>query len=451
MTHPSSSLQEIADQVVEWATDGEQVEAVAISSSSTDVRVYEGEIESFSAADTHGVGVRVIVEGRTGFAWAGALDLDIVRETLDEARDNASFAEADEHAGLAEPDGVAPADVDLLRADLTEVDTQRKIDLAMELERIVRSGDARISGVESTDYGDTIGHSAIASTAGVRGSESASAAYVSAYSMAHADGETQTGFGFSVGRHPDDLDVERAGADAVMRATRMLGSVKPPSERVTVVLDPYVTSQFLSIISSTLGGESVIRGRSLFADRLGETVASPLITFVDDPTDGRAYTASQLDGEGLATRRNPLIDSGVLTTFANNSYTGRVLGTGSNGCAVRGGFKSRPGAGCAAVSLLPGSKTQDELLADVGEGVLVQMVSGLHSGVNPVSGDFSTGAEGLRISDGEAGQPLREFTIASTLQRMLQDVQAVGGDLEWLPMRAAGLSLVISDVTVSGA
>ncbi len=134
-----TDLQTIVDRVVEQAGAGEQVEAVAVSSSSTDVRVYEGEIESFSSADTHGVGVRVIAEGRTGFAWAGALDDDIIAETLAEARDNASFAEPDEHAGLAGPDGVPTTDSGgLLRSDLTDVATQRKIDLAVELERVIR-------------------------------------------------------------------------------------------------------------------------------------------------------------------------------------------------------------------------------------------------------------------------------------------------------------------------
>jgi PmbA protein len=118
---------------------------------------------------------------------------------------------------------------------------------------------------------------------------------------------------------------------------------------------------------------------------------------------------------------------------------------------VRGGFKSTPSAGARALSLVPGDRSQDELVSAVDQGILVQSVSGLHSGVNPVSGDFSTGAEGLRITNGAVGAPVREFTIASTLQRMLQDVRAVGNDIEWLPMRAAGVTIVVGDVTVSGA
>ncbi len=145
-----------------------------------------------------------------------------------------------------------------------------------------------------------------------------------------------------------------------------------------------------------------------------------------------------------------LIDGGVLRQFVHSSYSARRVGTKSTGNAVRGGFKGTPGVGCLALQLLPGGRDQDALIADVDDGVLIQSVSGLHSGVNPISGDFSTGASGLVIANGQLGGPIREFTIASTLQRMLLDVVEIGGDVDWLPMRAAGVSLVIRDVTMSG-
>jgi PmbA protein len=246
------------------------------------------------------------------------------------------------------------------------------------------------------------------------------------------------------------LDPERAAAEAAQRATRMLGAVQPTSGRLTVVLDPWVTAQFLGLIGYTLNGDAVLKGRSLFADRMGEVVASPLLTLVDEPTDTRAFTATDADGEGLAARRNVLIENGVLAKFVHNAQSARRAGTVSTGNAVRG-FKSTPDVGCLAVSLLPGTSDPAALLAGIADGVLVQEVSGLHSGVNPVSGDFSTGAEGIRIRNGELAEPVREFTIASTLQRMLLDLIEVGGDVDWLPMGAAGVSLVIRDVTMSGA
>ena len=345
---------------------------------------------------------------------------------------------------------MAVPDLDLYRESLADTSTEAKIELARELERAVRAADPRISNVESADYADGIGEGCVVTNTGIRTTSRETSAYVSASCVANEGDDTKTGFGFSVGRVLDDLDVTVAAADAARRATRLLGATKPKGGRFTVVLDPYVTAQLVGIIGGTFSGEAVLKGRSLFADRLGEEVAADLVTLVDDPTNPLAYTASETDGEGLASRRNVLIDGGVLHQFLHNAYTARRAGTVSTGSAVRG-FKSTPGVGPRALALAPGTKSQPELLADVGEGVLVSSVSGLHSGVNAVSGDFSTGAEGLRISGGALGEPLREFTIASTLQRILQDVDAVGADVEWLPMRATGLSLVVRDVTVSGA
>ena len=145
-----------------------------------------------------------------------------------------------------------------------------------------------------------------------------------------------------------------------------------------------------------------------------------------------------------------LIEDGQLNTFVHNAYTARRMQAASTGSAVRG-YSSVPSVGARALYLEPGTKSQQELISEIDNGVLIQGVAGIHSGVNPVSGDFSTGAEGLRIRNGELGEPLREITIASTLQKMLGDIQAVGNDVDWLPMSAAGVSLVIGDVTMSGA
>jgi PmbA protein len=451
MGAPNDELLAVADRIVALAGAGEQVEAVVVRGLDTEIKVYGGEVESLSSAQSQGAGVRVVVDGRQGFAYAGSLDPDVLLETLAEARDNARFATLDEFIGLAEPDGVEAPSLDLYRDDLASSPTDAKVALAAELERAVLGADPRITGIETAEYVDSLSEAAIATTTGLRTTSRESSCYLATYAMASDGGDdAQTGFGFSVGRRLDDLDVAAAAADAATRATRLLGARQPRSERVTVVLDPWVTAQFLGLLGYTLNGEAVLKGRSLFAQRLGEQVASPLVTLVDDPTDVRAYTATETDGEGLAARRNVLLDGGVLQRFVHNAYTARRAGTSSTGNAVRG-YSSTPGVGCMAVSLVPGTASQAELLAQVGEGVLIADVAGLHSGVNPVSGDFSTGAEGLRIRGGELAEPVREFTIASTLQKMLHDVRAVGADLEWLPMSAAGVSLVVGDVTVSGA
>jgi PmbA protein len=446
----SGDLLDVADRIVGMAESSEQLEAYVGRSSDTQVRVYEGEVEQLAVADSQGVGVRVVRDGRQGFAYCGTFDAGALAETVEEARDNATFGEPDVANGLPGPDGVEPVALDLWRPGLADVPTADKVALALELERAVLGADARITGVESCDYADSLAEAAVVTTTGIRRTSRETGCELVAYSLAADGDDTQTGFGFSLGRSFDELDVGVAARDAADRAVRMLGATKPPSGRLTIVLDPWVTAQLLGIVAGTLGAEEVVKGRSLFADRVGEQVASPLLTVVEDPTDARSWGATPVDAEGLATRRVPLVDAGVLQGFVHSTWTARRMGTASTGSAVRGGFKSTPGAGCRAVAPTPGTATAADLIAGVDDGVLVQEVSGLHSGVNPVSGDLSTGAEGLRIRGGQVAEPLREFTIASTLQRLLLDVRAVGADLTWLPMSAAGLTLVIGDVAVSG-
>jgi PmbA protein len=446
-----TQLLDIATRIAGWASEGEQVEAYVSRSSDLDVDVYEGDVEAFSAADSEGVGIRVIVGGRQGFAYAGSLAEDVIADAFADARENAGFGTVDEFAGVATPDGVAPASMVLCSDDLASVSADEKIALALELERRIKGGDPRIRAVPRASYGDLRGESAVATSTGVAATWKRTRCAISAYALAGDGDETQTGGGYSVGQGWADLDIDKAAGDAVERATRMLGATKPASARLPVVLEDTVAASVLSIIGGTLSGDAVLKGRSLFANRVGEDVAAPSVTLVDDPTDVRAYGAGPYDAEGLASRRNALIDGGRLLGFAYDSHSARRAGVTSTASAVRGGFKGVPGVGCRALSLVPGATTFDDVLRLVGTGVLIQSVTGLHSGVNPVSGDFSVGAEGLMIRDGQLAEPVRELTIASTLQRMLLDIVAIGDTLEYLPGAAAGVTLAIGEMSLSGA
>ncbi len=444
-------LTDLATRVAGWARDGEEVEAYVARGHDTEVRVFGGEVESLSSATSAGIGVRVVAGWRQGFAYAGSLDEDALAQTLAEARDNAGFVSPDELVGLAVPDGVAAADLDLWRDDLDAYPIEEKVARALDLEARVRAGDPRIRQVESVEWGDAAFESAVATSTGVVASSRRTGCYLYAYAIAGEGDETQTGAGYSVGRSPRDLDADKAVHDAIERATRLLGATQPMSAHLTVVFEPRITATFLGILAGTLNGESVSKGRSLFADRLGSEISVPGLTLLDDPTDPDAYGAAPYDAEGLATRRNSLIEGGVLKGFLYNTYAARRAGTVSTASAVRAGFKSVPGTGARALSVVPGELDPSGILAKVGDGLLVQSVAGIHSGVNPVSGDFSVGAEGVLIRGGELAGPVREITIASSLQRMLSGIVAVGADLERLPSAASGVTLAIDDVSMSGA
>ncbi|WP_419916404.1 TldD/PmbA family protein [Candidatus Poriferisodalis sp.] len=445
----TDELAQLARQVCEQAQGPEQIEVCVSTGRSTSVRAYNGDVESLRSGHSAAIGVRVVTEGRQGFASAGSLDDDVVADTLAAARRNVMFGEPDPHQGLAEPDDVAPPGLDLSDPAVLSVSDADKIAAAIDLERRCLSADPRISGVRVAAWSDGWSQSALASSTGICVQSEHGSCSVGAQPLATDGDETQIGYAGDAAWRPDELDVDRVITESTSLATGQLGATKPPSERVTVVLAPPVAAAFIGVVASVLAADSVLKGRSPFADRVGEQIADERLHLIDDPTDPTTLGAANFDGEGLAARRNALISAGVLRGFLHNAYTARRSDTASTGSAVRG-TRSLPGVGTHAPVVATGDIASGDLYASVGDGVLVRGVSGLHSGVNPTSGDFSVGAWGHRISGGELAEPFREATIASTLQRMLLGIGGIGATAERL---AGGMSmppLVVADIALSG-
>jgi PmbA protein len=440
----------LAQRVVDQARPGEEIEVACSFGQSRTIRVYQGEVESLTTADNTGIGVRVLAEGREGFASAGTLDDDVIADMLAEARDNAGFAEADPYVGIARPDGVAAVEVDLWRDGVAAMSPEAKIALAIELERRVRGADPAITGVRVAGYSDNEAAFALASTAGIGIATRASSASLSVQALAVDGDRTQTGYAYDGARDPALLDLDYVVQRAVRQTVDMIGAAKPATATVDLVLDPHLAATVLSLVAGTLTGDRVLKGRSPFVGRVGEQIAASALTVVDDATNLASLGADSHDGEGLATRRVPLIVDGVLQGFVHDSYTGRRSGLGSTGSAVRG-VRGLPAPGLHALAVTPGSGSLEDLIARTDLGILVFSLAGLHSGVNPVSGDFSVGVEGRMIRQGQLAEPICECTIGATLQRLLLDISAVGGDLVHLPNSVSTPSLVISGVTMSGA
>ncbi len=445
-----SELLRIAERVAEQANSGEQVEAFVSQGSSTEVKAYDGEVESFTSATSAGIGIRVIQDGRVGFAHAGSLDEDVVAETLAEARDNRAFAEPDEWVSLSEPDGGTPIVHDHWDDGVATMPTADKVQMAIDLEARVLAADPRVTGVRTAIYSDSSGEMALATSTGVRATDRGTGAHVSVAAMAKDGDDTQIAGGYDVDFGPSTLSIDKAANDAVHRVTRLLGATQPKSEKLTVVLEPRMASSIIGILVGMLNGERVLKGRTPFLDRVGEVIASPLLSVIDDPTDERSFGATSVDSEGQTCKPLNLIEEGVLGGFLHNTYTGRRSGEGTTANAVRG-YRSTPGVGAHAVIMAPGTGTLDDIIASVDNGVLVTAMSGMHSGVNAISGDFSVGASGLMIRNGSLAEPIREATIASTVQKMLTDIIAIGADTEWQPGGSGPVSIAISDVSMSGS
>lgn len=454
MTGPDELL-DLAHEVVDHARDGEQVEAFALRKVETEVEALDGEVEALSRAETRGVGVRVVVDGRQGYASTAVVTAEGLADALEEARTNAHVATPDDANGLPAPEEPAEVEAELAARGFLAVPVEEKIALALAVERAARDADPRVRGVDVAKYGDAYIEAALVSTTGLERTTARTDAWAFVMPLASEDGETQTGMGVTLGRAPGELDVEAAGAEATARATRLLGARKPASRKVPVVLDPYATASLLGVLAQALSAEAVLKGRSLFADRLGGTVAAGTVTLVDDGLRPDGPATSPWDGEGVPQQVTRLVEGGVLRSYLHNTWTARRSGAGarSTGNASRGSFRASPGVAPTNLLLEPGGRDPDDILRDAGDGaVYVQDVVGLHSGANPISGDLSVGVTGLVVRGGELVEPIREATVASTIVDLLRSVVAVGSDLRFYPFGGAlgGSTVLVAEMSVSG-
>jgi PmbA protein len=416
------------------------------------VRVHAGEVESLEAATQTGVGVRAWRGHRVGYAYGTYLAEGGIKEIAGRASEAAAAADEDEFAAPPQPAGFE-ALPGLSDPSVAEWDSSRVAELALSVERTALESDPRLVGVEVAVYADSDEQVAIASSAGVAGSYESSSAYAYLSALAEGEGARETGLGFGLARGPRGLDPEAIGAEGARRALSMIGAGKPASRSCPVVLDETVAASFAGLIGAGLGAKAVQRGRSPFAGRLEEEVASGAFALFDDGRDPEGPASAPFDAEGVPRRRTGLIEDGRLRSYLFDTYTANREGTSSTGSASRQGYQSLPSVSTSNLVVAPGSLTLEQLLAEAGEGVYVTDVAGLHSGVNPVTGVFSVGASGRMIRAGALAEPVREFTIAGELVAMLRAVSAAGAEPRWVPFGGSVSTppLLVGEMAISGS
>lgn len=443
---------DILDSILERATaaGARDVEAYAERSTSRRIKVYRQEVEQLTAAQRRGVGVRVFLDGAVGHAYTSDLSDGALDAVVRRAVEHAAVSDPDEFAALPAPGG-EPADVHPFDPRLMATTDEQRIAVALEVEATALAADPRVKTVEDTMYVDGDGEVFIASTAGVRGSYRAGQCYAFAYVLAEQEDQVETGYSYSVGRALEDLDPAAVGREATERAVRLLGARKCPSMKVPVILDPFVSAAFFGVLSSALTADAVQKNRSLFAGREGERVAGELLELVDDGTLADGLESAPFDGEGTPSGRTQLISGGVLQGFLYDTYTARKAGRASTGNGLRGGYSGLPGVRPTNLVVSGPATPLAEIVAGMERGVLVTDAVGIHSGANPISGEFSVGISGVLIEDGEFTTPVREVTLAGDIVGMLTGIRALGDDARWVP--SGGIltpSVVIDGMAVGG-
>ncbi|MBV9767945.1 MAG: TldD/PmbA family protein, partial [Bryobacterales bacterium] len=394
-------------------------------------------------------GLRVLLGKRVGSAHTSDLSSAGVQQMVESALAIAAISTDDPYADLPDPSelGSLAADLQLYWEDIQGIDTPARIEAALEAEEAALSWDPRITNSDGATFSAYSGERIFANSRGFLGSYRTSSCSLSASPVARQGDTMERDFWYSSARSHSKLESPAAvGRRAAERTVRRLGARKVPTQKAPVIFDTVTARSLIGNIFEAVEGDAIYRKASFLAGKLGERVASENVTVIDDGGLPGLFGTSPFDDEGVPSRRTVVIDRGVLRSYLLNSYTARKLGMRTTGNAARG-VTGNAGVGHGNFFLEKGERSAEEIIRGIPRGLYVTELIG--HGVNVVTGDYSRGAAGLWIENGEFAYPVSEITIAANLQQMLMDVEAAGSDLEFRGS-VASPTLLIREMTISG-
>lgn len=420
-------------------------EVYAQEGSEFSVEVMEQQIDSYSVSRSLGLSLRVSLEGKNGYAYTELLEEPeaLVARAMDNARASESTDVHPMQSPAEYPAVVRP------ESPLADMSDAHRIELAMELERKALAADPRASRVAGNQVTFTAGRTYIANTLGLRASREEGISLCYTNPVLTENGQMQDGFAFRCGAEVFDLDgCARAAADD---AGRKFGASNVPSGEYPILLEKHAASSLLDGFFSLFSGEAAQKGLSLLADKVGQTIAAPCVSMVDDPM--LAANPRSFDDEGVPSVRTQVVENGVLRTLLHNLKTAAKAGCVSTSNGGRASVASPVGVSPSNFFIVPGERSYEQLLSDLGDGLVIRDISGLHAGLDPISGDFSLLAGGWLQKDG-ALRPVEQITVAGNFFTLLKEVQAVGADL-WLGFPQGSVvgapSLLLRGLMVSGS
>jgi PmbA protein len=447
-----TDLKELAHDVVRRAVAGGATAAEVVVHDGTEFSsvVRLGEIESLKEAGSHAMGLRVFFGQRAASTHTSDFSAEGLRQLVEGALTLAPLTSEDPHAGLPEAEllGSATGDLQLYFDDVSSLPTEERIARARRAEAAARQADPRIRNSEGGSFDATHSRKVMVNSLGFIGEYQSSYCSLAAVPVAQIDDcPMQRDFWYSAARTLRKLESpEHVGRVAAERALRRLGARKVKTARVPVIFDPMVARSLLDTIAQAVNGDAIYRGASFLAGKLGEKIAGENITVIDDGILPGGFGTSPFDDEGVPTQRTVVIERGVLKSYLLNSYAARKLGLKTTGNAARG-LASNPGISSGNFFLQPGARPPRKIIAEVGQGLYITEFLGF--GVNLVTGDYSRGASGLWIENGEPAYPVEEITVAGNLREMLHNISEIASDLEFRSSTAAP-TLRIEGMTVAG-
>lgn len=447
-----TDLKEVAQDIVRRAMAGGATAAECVvregDEFSTLVRL--GQVETLKESGSKAIGVRVFNGKRAASTYSSDFSREGLDHMLSSALQLAKITSEDPFSGIPDASqlGSIPGDLDLYSADVYSLPGEERISYARRTEKAALDFDSRIKNSDGGSFDAATGHKILANSHGFLGEYRRSYCSIAAVPIAQAEnGAMQRDYWYSVARSLSRLETpEHVGKVAAERTIRRLGARKVKTAQVPIVFDPLVATSILDHIFEGVNGDSVYRGASFLAGKLGQKIAGDRVTVIDDGTMVGGFGTSPFDGEGIPTRRTVVIENGVLKSYLLNTYTAKKLGLQTTANASRG-LAGTPGIGPGNYFLQPGTKTQQQIISEIKEGLYVTEFLG--HGANLVTGDYSRGASGMWISGGELAYPVEEITVAGNLKEMFFNIAEIGNDLEFRGAMACP-TIRIEGLTVGG-
>ena len=426
-------------------------EAYASQDEQLSLRAKDTELQWLRHATTVGIGLRVIIDKCTGYAYTS--DLSPAGQTLlvEEAIINARHTPPDPWAILPKPTTPPPDVSGLTHQDFDTISFDDKVDVLQRLQSTAKATSPLITQTLRNHYGEDCTSVAIANSYGIAAEYTTTLAYVWIELAAEADGKVQAGNSFAWGRAASELEPERVGQEAAEQACRLLGSSPISTNRMPVVIAPLAAVNILTQIARMTSAEAVQRGRSLFRGQLDKPIAADIVDIIDDATLPGGIGSCPVDAEGVPSQRTHVVQKGVLQNLLHNTTTSYQAGTHSTGSARRTSYRAIPGVGTTNFFLIPGTQTPEQLYRAAWNGLHVVELMGLHA-MNPITGQFVGTVRGFYIERGEPTYPVSEVTISGEYLSLLRNITAIGNDLCFSPGRlvVGSPSLLIPDIMVSG-
>lgn len=399
----------------------------------TEIQVAQGEVKKLSFAGSKGIGIRVIKNGRMGYAYTSDFSEQNLQQAVSNALALADTTDADEYRQIPDPQEISDEDLQIFDPVIANTPVEEKIGLAKAIEQAALAADKRVALVQMAVYLDNVGDVYLANTKGFADSYKGSFAGAYLMVMAADEQDRATAFGIGSGTKWADLDPQKIGGEAGEQAAAMLGAQSVASQEATVIYSPFAASGLINAFATALTAEAMQRNRSFLKGKMGQDVASDVVSILDNGRLPGGMASRPFDDEGNPTKATRLIDEGVLQAVLYDDYAAQQDGTNSTGNATRMSHRSTPSLAPSNFYLQPGTMSRDELIADVENGLYVMNTMNNHA-VNAASGSYSVSAQGFWIENGQITKPVNGVTIALPLDQILKNIKAVANDLTFSPM-----------------